>query len=101
MVESITVNDDCSVFTVTGTKSTELENKLYSLAETYAKFSGNENNPKIEYVESSGPASAAVPMPTLAAAAAQMSLGTKQKGSLDDKLPSAIDHQYEAVLPGV
>ena len=27
-VETITVNDDCSVFTVTGTKSTELENKL-------------------------------------------------------------------------
>ena len=96
-VESITVNDDCSVFTVTGTKSTELENKLYSLAETYAEFSGNDNNPKIKYMESSVPASASVPMPT-PAAATQTSSGTEQKGSLDDALSSAIDHSVKNIF---
>lgn len=97
-VETITVNDDCSVFTVTGTKSTELENKLYSLAETYAEFSGTEDYPKIEYVESSAPASASVPMPTPAAAAAQTSSGTEQKGNLNDRVSSAIDSSVKNIF---
>ena len=97
-VESITVNDDCSEFTVVGTKSTELENKLYSLAETYAEFSGTEKKPEIEYVKSSAPASASVPMPTPAAAAAQTSSGTEQKGTLEDGLSSAIDSSVKNIF---
>ena len=97
-VETITVNDDCSAFTVVGTKSTELENKIYSLAETYAEFSGTEKKPEIEYVKSSAPASATVPMPTPAPAATQKSSGTEQKGSLDDALSTTIDHSVKNIF---